>query len=80
MLIQKGEINFMEKIMELVGANMDIDLTTDSKNIVWKQDKCPWNVAENTNEHKCAVKNISICPYFRGIKSKDIVLCTYQEK
>lgn len=70
----------MEKIIELDGANMDIDLMTNPNGISWKQDKCPWNIAENTNEHKCAIKNISICKYFRGIKSKDFVLCAYQDK
>ena len=52
---------------KLKGANMDIDLTTE-KDISWKQDKCPWNQAEKTNEHKCAVKNVSICKYFKGIE------------
>ncbi|MBI2047287.1 hypothetical protein HYT26_03960 [Candidatus Pacearchaeota archaeon] len=69
-----------EKIRELKGANMDIDLTTAMGKIHWKQDKCPWNSAEDTNEHRCAVKNISICRYFRGIKPLDIVLCAYPEK
>jgi hypothetical protein len=64
---------------KLKGANMDIDLTS-SKNISWKQDQCPWNKAGNTNEHKCAVKNISICDYFCGIEPFDIVLCGYSKK
>lgn len=63
------------KVNELKGANMDIDLT--SENLDWSQDKCPWNKAENTNEHKCAIKNISICKYFLGIKYLDTVLCSY---
>ena len=67
----------MKKIKELKGANMDIDLATESDKISWKQDQCPWNKAENTSEHKCAVKNISICKYFCGIKYLDIVLCSY---
>ena len=67
-------------IKNLDGANMDIDLTTESKNISWKQDKCPWNEVENTNKHKCAVKNISICPYFCGIEYLDNVLCCYPYK
>ena len=61
---------------QLKGANMDIDLITQ-KDVSWKQDKCPWNEEENTNEHKCAVKNVSICKYFKGIKKPDIVLCGY---
>jgi hypothetical protein len=67
-------------IKELKGANMDIDLCTDKKDIVWEQDTCPWNKKENTNKHKCAIKNTSICPYFRGIKYLDIVLCSYPNK
>ncbi|MBS3157489.1 hypothetical protein J4442_04960 [Candidatus Woesearchaeota archaeon] len=61
---------------QLKGANMDIDLITQ-KDVSWKQDKCPWNEEENTNKHKCAVKNVSICKYFKGIKKPDIVLCGY---
>ena len=63
------------QIRELSGANMDIDLV--SENIDWKQSVCPWNEAENTQEHKCAVKDTSICKYFRGIKYMDTVLCSY---
>ena len=65
---------------KLKGANMDIDLASDSKDIDWKQDKCPWNKAEGTNEHKCAVKNISMCPYFCGIEYLDTVICCYPDK
>jgi len=56
---------------------MDIDLATPKENIAWAQDRCPWNVAENTDIHKCAVKNVSICPYFRGVEYLDTVLCCY---
>ena len=63
------------EILKLDGANMDIDLATPGDQIVWKQDSCPWNIAENTSQHKCAVKNISICPYFCGIEYQDYVLC-----
>lgn len=74
----------MEKIRELKGANMDIDLASDPKDITWEQNRCPWNVVEKTTEHKCAVKNVSICRYFRGIRftkeNKDTVLCAYPEK
>lgn len=65
-----------ESILELKGGNMDIDLTP-KKDISWEQDKCPWNEDEGTNEHKCAVKDISLCKYFKGIKHPDIVLCNY---
>jgi len=68
------------KILKLTGANMDIDLTTEEGKISWKQSPCPWNVAGNTKEHKCAVKNVSICDYFCGIKDPDTVLCSYPNK
>ncbi len=66
-------------IKKLDGANMDIDLCTD-KEISWKQDKCPWNKTNKNNNHKCATKNISICPYFCGIEYLDNVLCCYPNK
>lgn len=65
---------------ELKGANMDIDLTSNSKDIHWKQDKCSWNKVEKTDEHKCAAKNVSICKYFKGIKYLDTVICNYSNK
>jgi hypothetical protein len=64
-------------IKKLKGANMDIDLATPKSMIPWEQDRCPWNEAENTDEHKCAVKNVSICRYFCGIEYLDILLCCY---
>ena len=51
-------------ILKLDGANMDIDLVTPKDRIDWIKDKCPWNEAKGTSEHKCAVKNVSICRYF----------------
>ena len=71
------EENNNKIITKLDGANMDIDLTTKNNDISWDQDKCPWNDADNSNEHKCAVKNVSICTYFCGIKYLDNVLCCY---
>lgn len=65
-----------EKVNKIVGANIDIDLTS-SDQISWKQGSCPWNLGENNNNHKCAVKNISICQYFCGIEYIDKVLCCY---
>ena len=62
---------------ELKGANMDIDLV--SEHVGWDQMHCPWNDAEQTNIHKCAVKNISLCRYFRGIRYPDSVLCSYPD-
>ncbi|HUU78764.1 MAG TPA: hypothetical protein VMX55_10485 [candidate division Zixibacteria bacterium] len=69
-----------KRIKKLKGANMDIDLVTEKSDIPWKQDLCPRNRKESTNEHKCAVKNISICPYFCGIEYLDNVLCSYPHK
>ena len=65
------------RVKELSGANMDIDLTSNQSDIHWEQSMCPWNREENTMEHKCAVKNNSICKYFCGIKYLDSVLCSY---
>ncbi len=61
----------------LHGANMDIDLVTPEGAISWAQDPCPWNAAEGVADHRCAVKDTSICPYFRGIEPLDTVLCAY---
>lgn len=72
----RKEINMDKGIKKLTGANIDIDLTS-SKKITWEQDKCLWNQDENTENHKCAVKNISICKYFCGIEYLDKVLCCY---
>jgi len=66
-----------ELIRKLSGANMDIDLATPAGKISWKQEKCPWNEAEQTDTHQCAVKNISICRYFCGIEYLDTLLCCY---
>ena len=67
-------------IRKFKGGNLDIDLATPEDQIEWQQDTCPWNQAEGTNKHKCAVKNISICPYFCGIKYLDTVLCCYPHR
>ena len=56
---------------------MDIDLATPGDEISWQQDECPWNGAEELDEHKCAVKNVSICPYSCGVEYLDNVLCCY---
>jgi len=64
-------------IRRLCGANMDIDLATPEGESKWEQDDCPWNVAEGADEHKCAVKNTSICRYFCGVEYLDTVLCCY---
>ena len=69
-----------KEVKELKGANMDIDLTSNLKKLHWKQDKCPWNKEETTKKHKCAIKNISLCRYFKGIKYPDKVLCSFPKK
>jgi len=66
-----------EQIRKFKGANMDIDLATPQGNIAWEQDGYSWNEAEGTGAHKCAVKNISICPYFCGVEYLDTLLCCY---
>jgi hypothetical protein len=65
---------------KLTGANMDIDLTTPANQISWQQARCPWNEAERAQAHRCAVKNVSICPYFCGIEYPDTVLCCYPDE
>ena len=64
-------------IQKLKGANMDIDLASPQGSIAWEQDGCPWNKAEGTDQHRCAVKNVSICPYFCGVEYLDTLLCSY---
>ncbi len=66
-----------DQIRKLKGANMDIDMVTPQAAIDWEQDNCPWNEAEGTDMHKCAVKNVSICPYFCGVEYLDTLLCCY---
>lgn len=65
---------------KLAGANMDIDLVTPPGQISWQQDRCPWNAAEGTETHRCAVKNVSICPYFCGVEYLDTVVCCYPDE
>jgi hypothetical protein len=69
-----------ETIRKLKGANMDIDLATPKGWISWEQDLCPWNQAQHTDEHRCAVKDVSICRYFRGVEYMDTLLCSYLEE
>jgi hypothetical protein len=65
-----------ESTRELHGGNMDIDLIRKA-GLPWEQEACPWNEADGSDTHKCAVKDTSICRYFRGIKPVDTVLCAY---
>ncbi len=64
------------KIRKLRGSNMDIDFSCAD----FGDAQCPWNQAEHTEEHRCAVKNTSICPYFCGVQYLDSVLCSYPHK
>jgi hypothetical protein len=66
-------------LRELRGGNMDIDLIPKA-GLTWERDLCPWNEAESSTAHTCAVKDTSICRYFKGIKPVDTVLCSYPEK
>jgi hypothetical protein len=66
-----------DEVRELKGSNLDIDLTTPREKLAWERADCPWNLAEKTTEHKCAVKDVSICKHFKGIKAPDIVLCGF---
>jgi hypothetical protein len=65
-----------ESIRELRGGNMDIELIP-KPGVKWEQQPCPWNEVERSSAHKCAVKDTSICQYFRGVKPLDTVLCAY---
>jgi hypothetical protein len=65
--------------LRLKGANMDIDLATPAGQIAWQQEPCPWNAAEGASAHRCAVKNISLCPYFCGVEYPDTLLCCYPD-
>lgn len=67
-------------MIKLSGANMDIDLCTPPDQIAWTQDKCPWNADEGKETHRCAIKNVSICKYFRGIEPLDSVVCAYPDE
>ena len=65
---------------KLAGANMDIDLATPAGQISWQQEKCPWNARDSNDQHRCAVKNISLCPYFCGVEYPDKLLCCFPDE
>ncbi len=75
----KRRLEALRGLRRLRGANMDIDLATTPGQIAWGQDRCPWNEAEGVTEHRCAVKNTSICPYFCGVEYLDTLLCCYPQ-
>ncbi|MBN1892095.1 MAG: hypothetical protein JW780_04875 [Clostridiales bacterium] len=62
-----------KRINRLIGSNMDIDFSNKD----FGNSSCPWNVADKTNSHRCAVKDTSICKYFCGVQYLDAVLCSY---
>ena len=66
-----------DTIRLLKGANMDIDLATPAQDIAWQQEVCPWNAAEKSSTHRCAVKNTLLCPYFCGVEYPDTLMCSY---
>lgn len=68
-----------ETLQKRIGANMDIDLIS-AADVGWAQQPCPWNEQEAGSMHKCAVKNVSLCRYFRGIEAPDTVLCGYPKE
>jgi hypothetical protein len=76
-LIPQGVTKMNEQIRKLKVANMDIDVATQQGSVAWEQDNCPWNEAEGTNVLKCALKNVSICPYFFGVEYLDTLLRRY---
>ena len=61
---------------ELRSTHIAIDLLADS-HISHAQNRCPWNEADDTDEHRCIATNHSICQHFRGIRRPDIVQCGY---
>jgi hypothetical protein len=69
----------IRNMRRIKGANMDIDLISQGR-VAWDQEMCPWNKAESTDEHRCAIKDVSICKYFCGIEYLDTVICCYPEK
>lgn len=62
-----------KRVNKITGANMDIDFS----NLNFGNSRRPWNADKNTNVHKRAVKDESICKYFCGIQYLDSVLCSY---
>lgn len=76
----RGTIQYYNVMKKLKGANMGIAMKVSDKSVDWEQDKCPWNEAENTEEHKCAVESVSICKYFQGVEKLDTVQCSYVDK
>ena len=63
-------------VREIRGGNLDIDLIP-KPGLAWEVGRCPWNEAERSGAHKCAVKDTSICAYFHGVRRLDVVLCSY---
>ena len=73
LFMAKSFVKRNDKVNKLIGSNMDIDFS----NADFGNSQCPWNIANKTDKHKCAVKNTSICKYFCGIQYLDSVFCSY---
>ena len=52
-------------VKEIRGGNLDIDLIP-KPGLDWEVGRCPWNEAEPSSTHRCAVKETSTCPYSRA--------------
>jgi hypothetical protein len=61
-------------MQKIKGANIDIDFSKVAF-MDWEPGTCPWGP-----EHKCAVKNTSICDYFDGVEAPDTIICKYKEE
>jgi hypothetical protein len=61
-------------MQKIKGANLDIDLSKVT-GMAWEPGTCPWGP-----EHRCAVKNTSICDNFGGIEAPDNIICNYTKE
>jgi hypothetical protein len=62
---------------KLKGANLCLRMSSPTIKVPWEQDECPWNKAENTDKHECAILSGDVCPYYKGVEGFDNVLCAY---
>jgi hypothetical protein len=65
--------NDNSNFIKIPGGNIDIDFSK-TEGMSWEPGTCPWGP-----EHKCAVKNTSMCDYFEGVEAPDIILCSYKK-
>ena len=64
---------------EFRSTQIDINLLPDTSP-ARAQDGCPWNEADDTNEHQCISTNRSICQHFHGIRRPNIIQCGYPQE